>query len=88
MVSVDIGKGNLWDVAAGTYLCRTAGVQLMNAYGERFDENKAKDGIVALQPRYAQEILAYKPFLEKPLRLIVSGLPPAGPSTPGGSPRT
>ncbi len=65
MVSVDIGKGNIWDVAGGTYLCRAAGVQLTNAYGERFDEYRAKDGIVAIRPEHANAVLAYKPFIER-----------------------
>lgn len=65
MVSVDIGKGNLWDVAAGTYLCRAAHVRLSDAYGRPFDEHRARDGIVALRTEHSAAVLAYRPFIER-----------------------
>lgn len=65
MVSADIGKGNLWDVAAGTYLCRAANVRLTDAYGRPFDEHRAKDGMVALRAEHADAVLAYEPFIER-----------------------
>jgi fructose-1,6-bisphosphatase/inositol monophosphatase family enzyme len=62
IISADIGKGNVWDVAGGAYLLEAKGMLLWDIHGQPFDYKKADKGIVALRPEIADEVLQHKAF--------------------------
>lgn len=54
------GKGNIWSSAAGYYLLKSAGCEVIDMHGKPYDYRNELDGIVALHKDIALHI---KPFL-------------------------
>jgi myo-inositol-1(or 4)-monophosphatase len=63
VISPEIGKGNIWDVAAGAYLCKAVGIEMWDAYGNPFDHHNAKHGFVGVRPEISDDIRKYCIFM-------------------------
>jgi myo-inositol-1(or 4)-monophosphatase len=50
-------KGNIWDVAAGYYLLKTAGFAMFDSKGNPYDYTNPRDGMIAVKPSLADRVL-------------------------------